>query len=299
MIQPIEFYANLHLHSVFSDGVWTPEELAAKAKEEGYGALALTDHDTVSGCPRMKAAAEKEGLDWLFGCEFSVKEPQSVHITAFDFDPEYPEMKAYLQFLSERMTNQTRAVFELAEKENATFGLSWHDVTDTCPGVTWFCHEQVRQTFEKKGVLKRSEYYAWQHAHFSDQLKLFPKPGKPLPLPELVRLIHEAGGIAVFAHPMYHLHYVEEVLSAGVDGIEVWHPDQKQPEAEMSLRIALEKGLYISGGSDHSGLLGGSYGFYNTEYEIVRNGLYIPDHCCGTTRAFFEELKHHKICREN
>lgn len=297
MVQPIEFYANLHLHSIFSDGVWTPEELVHKAKEEGYGAVALTDHDTISGCERMRLAAEKEGLEYLFGCEFSVNKPYGVHITAFEFDPEYPEMKDYLSFLSKRVADQTRAAFEDAMEEGVTFGLHWQDVLDENPGVTWICHEQVRRTFENRNVLKRSEYYAWKAAHFDERLKRFPKQGEMLPLADLIDLVHRAGGIAVLAHPLYHLHYIDEILKAGIDGIEVWHADQKQPEAEMSLRIALKHGLYISGGSDHSGLLGGSYGFFDSEYECVRNCLYIPDHCCGTTKECFDEMKYRRLTR--
>ena len=64
-------YANLHLHSTHSDGVYTPAELVRIAKDEGYRALALTDHDTTSGNADMRLECEKAGLDFIFGCEFS------------------------------------------------------------------------------------------------------------------------------------------------------------------------------------------------------------------------------------
>lgn len=287
----MEFWANLHLHSVFSDGVLTPEELAVTAKNEGYRAVALTDHDTVAGCEAMRLAAQNHGLEWMQGCEFTVEKPHGIHVTAYEFDAEQPRMKEYLEALSVDMTRRTREVFEMARARGAVFGLDWDDVKKNNPGVSWFCHEHVRIAFEKTGVLPRKEYQSWFAANFKEQRKLAPAKYPKLLLKDLVELIHSAGGIAVFAHPMYHLKYIDEILEAGIDGIEVWHPDQKQPEAEMSLRIAEKHGLYVSGGSDHSGLCGGSYGFYSTEKELLRSGLYIPEHCCGTTEEHFRRMK--------
>ncbi len=297
MISPVDLRANLHLHSIFSDGVWTPEELAKLAKKEGYEALALTDHDTTAGCERMKAAAKAEGMDWLFGCEFAVKVPHDIHVTAFEFDPEYPPMRDYMASLCASITEQTRCVFELARENGEVFGLSWQDVLDSCSGISFICHEQIRQTFEKKGVIERADYQAWFEKNVRRQRRLFKKTFEPLELKDLVKLIHEAGGLAIYAHPMYTIYYIEEILATGIDGIEVWHPEQTQTQAEKSLRVALERGLYISGGSDHSGPCGGCCEFITDEKERVKNRLFIPESCCGTTREFFEEIKNRRINR--
>ena len=66
-------YANLHLHSTHSDGKYTPEQLVLLAKEEGYGAIAVTDHDTVTANEEIAFYAKKHGLESIFGCEFSVE----------------------------------------------------------------------------------------------------------------------------------------------------------------------------------------------------------------------------------
>ena len=89
-------YANLHTHSTHSDGQYTPAELAAVAKAEGYRALAITDHDTATAFPELKDACAREGLECIFAVEFSVREPIPCHVVGFDFDPEYPPMKEYL-----------------------------------------------------------------------------------------------------------------------------------------------------------------------------------------------------------
>ena len=80
-------YANLHLHSTHSDGVYSPTELVKIAKEEGYKALAITDHDVASAYDELKSACEREGMECIFGVEFTVSEPFPFHIVGFDFDP--------------------------------------------------------------------------------------------------------------------------------------------------------------------------------------------------------------------
>ena len=91
-------YGNLHLHTVFSDGVLTPEELCAKAKEMGYGALAITDHHTVRGHARFVAAAEAEGLEYLLGIECTGNYGgHNHHIVGYGIDSTEPRMAKYLQ----------------------------------------------------------------------------------------------------------------------------------------------------------------------------------------------------------
>ena len=102
----MELYANLHIHSTHSDGGYSPAKIAHVCKEEGYKAIAITDHDIATAYPEMKAECDKIGLECLFGAEFSAPsallgdyegplEP-TFHICAYHFDPEYPAMKQYL-----------------------------------------------------------------------------------------------------------------------------------------------------------------------------------------------------------
>ena len=69
---------DLHCHSTFSDGTLTPAELVKLAEKSNISALALTDHDTVAGCEAMRIAAEKHGLEWMQGCEFTVRKPYGI-----------------------------------------------------------------------------------------------------------------------------------------------------------------------------------------------------------------------------
>ena len=85
--------ADLHCHSVVSDGTLTPEELAARAAANGVELWALTDHDEIGGQHRAAAAARAHGIKYLTGTEISVTfADQTVHIIGLGFDPNDPEM---------------------------------------------------------------------------------------------------------------------------------------------------------------------------------------------------------------
>ena len=115
MSEVMKVYASLHAHSTHSDGVYTPKELVRVAKDEGYGAMAVTDHDTITANKELAEECRKAGLESIFGCEFSTTSKTTglnYHITAFHFDPEHPEMRRYLDDLSEKETHQTRELFK-------------------------------------------------------------------------------------------------------------------------------------------------------------------------------------------
>ena len=89
-------YANLHLHSFFSDGVFTPQQLCALAKQKGYGAVAVSDHETARGVEFMRLAAKELGLEFISAMEtYAFDFGTQFHILAYDFDPNEPHLHAY------------------------------------------------------------------------------------------------------------------------------------------------------------------------------------------------------------
>nr|MBQ4319001.1 PHP domain-containing protein [Clostridia bacterium] len=143
----MKLYANLHTHSTHSDGGYTPAQLALTAYNEGYGAVMLTDHDTISGYNEFRVECEKFGLETLIGVEFetaatrfnnrSEDTPKAAagihfHIVAMDFDPEHPEMKQYISDLCFRKTEITRQLFENAVKRGSISGIEWEEVAGYC-----------------------------------------------------------------------------------------------------------------------------------------------------------------------
>lgn len=312
----MKLYANLHLHSTHSDGVDTPAKLAQLVYEEGYRAAALTDHDSVSGNAEFMAACRALGMESIFGIEFSAKtelfknqktgKPGFFHLTAFDFDPEYPAMKEYLHQMSMRETDQTRILFHRGIEIGYIKGITWDEVLEYNKGITWLCNDHVFRAMKAKGLITDLEYTEYFETCFGKHRK------EIAPLYdfkydyEIIKLVHEAGGIVCLAHLTEQLAklpgieetgfapYVDRLIEMGLDGIEVWHGLLNEEQRKEVYQLALDRGLYISGGSDHSGLCGGQYAFFE---DPKQSRFWLEPLSTGTTKHHFEEIRDKRISR--
>ena len=289
----IKQFANLHNHSTHSDGVYTPNEIVAIAKKEGFGAFSTTDHDTVTACEPTRIACEELGLEWIFGAEFT--SPCSslntaFHIVGFNFDPDYPKMKQYLESLSLRQTFETKFLFDLAVKEGSIKGFSWQEVLDYNDGITWLCNEHVFRAMKDNGLISDAEYPNWFATLFRDRRRIVPSnPYSFMQTEDIVKLINDAGGMAIVAHPAKQLHLIEQLMKMGIVGLECWHANLRCVNQELdALKVAKKYGLFVSGGEDHSGLCGGQYDRFE---EPEKCQYYAAEQTLGTAECFFHELK--------
>ena len=289
----IKQYANLHTHSTHSDGVYTPEQIVAIAKKEGYGAFAVTDHETVTACEPVRIECEKNGMEWIFGAEFT--SPCSslgtaFHIVGYNFDPNYPKMKQYLEELSFCQTFETKFLFDMAVDEGSIKDISWQEVLDYNDGITWLCNEHVFRAMKDKGLMTDTDYPDWFERLFRDRRRIVPKaPYEILQAEHNIKLINDAGGIAIVAHPAGQLKFIESLIKMGISGLEVWHPDLRDRNEELeALNIAKKYDLMVSGGCDHSGLCGGQYDRFE---DPTKCKFYFDEQTLGTTEFFFHELK--------
>ena len=200
-----KIFASLHAHSTHSDGIYTPEELAQVGADEGYKALVLTDHDTISGNGEMLKACWRLGLECMPGIEFSTNfapAQYGLHVTAFHFDPEYAPLKEYLRLLSLKETEQTRILFERGVKIGYIKSITWDEVLDYNRGITWLCNEHVFRAMKAKGLVTDLDYreffticYGKYRAEVQTDIQF-------MDADQLIDLVHRAGGIAVAAHPV-------------------------------------------------------------------------------------------------
>lgn len=292
-------YANLHLHSTHSDGVYSPRELVSVAKEEGYRALAITDHDTASAYGELKEAADAAGMECLFGVEFSVVAPYDFHIVGFSFDPDFPEMRDYLEKMALRQTDNTKHCFDAAVARGGIGGITWEEVLEYNRGIPWLCNNHVFRAMRAKGLLREEDYMAWFKTNFTYTLrKQYPALYPYKDLFEITDLVRRAGGFTICAHPKgRHLDKIDLLLASGVEGLEVHHADLTPEERARSLALAMEKGLFVSGGSDHSGLCGGLYGSYATREALEASHHFIPPLSAGVTERHFRELQTRRLER--
>lgn len=292
MAEVMKVFACLHSHSTHSDGVYTPEELATVAKNEGYGAFSLTDHDTVSGTADMMAACAAAGLECIAGIEFSTHSRDTgigFHMTAFGFDPDYPEMREYLKILSDKQTHETYQLFKRAVDIGYIKDITWDEVLEYNEGITWFCNEQLFRAMKAKGLITDLDYPEFYEVCFGVHRAEVPQKHSFMDAEDLIPLVHRAGGIACVAHPKSSLPTVEHLAkNHALDGVEVWHSLLDAKKRREALTLARRYDLFVSGGADHEGLVGGQYLRHEHPEETE---FYFPPLTLGTTKYFYEEIR--------
>ncbi len=245
--------ADLHCHSVVSDGTLTPEDLAARAKAGGVDLWALTDHDEVGGQQRAQAAAQALGLDYLNGVEISVTfADTTVHIVGLGFDAADPQL---VQGLADTRDGRGPRAREMAA-QLAQAGI---------PGA----YEGALKYVGNPALVSRTHFarFLVDAGVCRDTQEVFRKyltEGKPGYVPhrwaglgDAVRWITQAGGVAVVAHPARYrfnatLEYAlfSEFKQHGGQGVEVVTGSHTPAEALRYTGVAREFGLAASRGSD-------------------------------------------------
>ena len=245
--------ADLHCHSVVSDGTLTPEALAARARANGVELWALTDHDEIGGQQRAQAAARAQGLPYLTGTEISITfAGQTVHIVGLGFDAEDPRMHEGLR--------QTRGGRGARAREMAA-SLAAMGIRDAYEGALKYAGnpELISRThfarfLVESGVCRET----------NEVFRKYLIEGKPGFVPhrwatlrDAVSWIGEAGGVAVIAHPArYSFTPTEEYAlfsefkAHGGRAVEVVTGSHSAAEYVKYAEMAREFGLAASRGSD-------------------------------------------------
>ena len=261
-------YANLHLHSTYSDAQFTPEQLFLIGKSLGYKAMALTDHETDGGVKElMQYAKAQGGVDVISGVEFYGKhEGVSLHLTALDYDMEDPAFRAFVKERCDLREEMTRKCVERGIALGVIDGITWNDVLDNTPVGSWMCIDSVMNTFRAKRIPIPANLR--QDCFKGPEVRAF-TPKYPT-AEEVIKVVRGAGGIVALAHPYKQTHFVPKLVEYGLNGIEVSHPDNYENTSALAMAMAKEYNLYHCGGTDHTGPMSGCDG----EYAIpVFNGI--------------------------
>lgn len=243
-------FADLHLHTSFSDGTFTPEELVLQAQKNGLSCIALTDHDTVQGCARAAAACAPVLIEFIPGTELTAEHDDTeVHILGYFLDTQNQillgEIAKFQAVRKQRIYEMVARINEIGVplKVEAVFALA----NCESPG-----RPHVARTLVKEGLAR----------NLDEAFERFLKKGRPAWVPkakmsarESVDLIHQAGGLAVMAHPGLNRtdDIIPALVDAGLDGIECFHTKHSTTMAERYLGIADQFHLLVTGGSDCHG----------------------------------------------
>ena len=270
---------DLHTHSTVSDGSYTPSELIKLAQEIGIAAIALTDHDTVSGIEEFVDAGKNiENLETIPGVEISVENHgRELHIVGLFIDIETPSL---LKLLSEIRDNRNSRNERIIKKlQEMGFDITLQELLNEAGG------ESIGRPLLAKILIEKG-YFTEVQDVFDKALKR----GAPaycqrvLPTPEkAISEIHKAGGIAIWAHPLYRSNnersYMRKILRQiskfGIDGIEAYYSSFSEAQTKKVIELAEEFSIALSGGSDFHGTnqkgitLGKGYGNLVVPYEIL------------------------------
>lgn len=274
---------DLHVHSTKSDGTLTPEEVVCAASTAGLSAIALTDHDTVSGVADAAGTAAALGIELVPGIEFSTEyalsgssEGKEVHIVGLFIDPDNPLLLEKTKEFRECRNGRNAKM--VAALQKVGFSITMDELIAANPdsiitraNIARFLYE----TGQVKSVQKVFEKY------IGDGCRCFIGRFKVSPL-EAVELIHAAGGVAILAHPLlYHLkpaalqQLIDTLKQARLDGIEAVYSTHSAADEQYVKNLAEKNGLLISGGSDFHGenkpsiRLGSGHGNLRVPYEIL------------------------------
>ena len=244
----MEFRADLHCHSTCSDGDLSPAALIDLAKASGLSGLSITDHDTVEAYTEaLFAQAEKEGICLKTGVELSTQcQGVNVHILGYGFDVRHAGLRALCaEHTGRRLERNRRIVAKLRER-----GMEIDEADFTGQGTIGRPH--IALALCKKGyVATIAEAF---DKYLGDDRCCY-DPGVPFLCPETIEVIHQAGGKAFLAHPHFlrKAAVVEALLTYGFDGIECYYGRLSRSEEEKWLKVARQRRLLISGGSDFHG----------------------------------------------
>ena len=248
---------DLHIHSIHSDGTYTPDKIARLAKKRGLSAISLTDHDTISGTKEAIAAASHLNIEAIPGIELSVKHDDNhLHILGYLFDYENLELQERIAVLQDARIERNKKIIG---KLNAHgIDITLHEV-EVISKVGQTGRPHIAQILKNKGVVKNlneafAKYLGKGQKAYASRFVYSAQ--------EAIRIINNSGGLAVLAHP-YQIDptladtdkILKQLVNIGLDGIEVYYPTHTAKLRKKLKTLAFKYNLVITGGSDYHGFI--------------------------------------------
>ena len=247
-MQPIA--ADLHTHSIHSDGTFPPTAIVERALAKGLTALALTDHDSVDGLDEARARADGTGLEIISGVELSAHDGTvEVHMLGLYLDDHDAEFRQALVGFREQRLLRAHAILERLEELG--FDLSWDDVLERAQGGS-IGRPHIAEAMVAAGYVGSIDEAFRRFLGSKGPAHVARKTLTPRGAIELVR---RAGGVAVIAHPatMQRDAIIPELARLGLTGIEVQHPRHDAGDRGRYQRLCEKYHLIATGGSDSHG----------------------------------------------
>lgn len=282
--------ADLHCHTKLSDGTLGIDDIIILAKNSGVTTLAITDHDCLAGTVRATIIGERHGVNVIPAVEFSAtdsKRKAKAHILCYL--PDTPErLEGLCKSNSEK---RKRAARIMVAKVANKFPVTPELIMKCATGSTNIYKQHIMQALMECGYTT-TIFGDLYNMLFKKESRINVLMESTYPEPaEIIEAIHEAGGIAVLAHPGFYDNFelLEELIPLGLDGVEVWHPENTPEQQELLINIAKKNDLLMTGGSDF-------HGAYNA--YAVKLGEYGPDEDNVAKLLSYKAKKRRKLKRQ-
>lgn len=247
---------DLHTHSIFSDGTYTPEQLIISTKELGLSAIALTDHNTIEGISSFLVAAEKYHIHAIQGIEISTAHHGiELHIVGLNIEPKHYEMlnEMLVQAKQNKSESNRNLIENLQNKLN--YNISYADVENSNYGNS-VNRANIAKYLVDKGYISSIEEGFQTILNVKSGYYI---PPKRLDTLEVISKISGVGIISVMAHPFVNMNerQLEDFLplakNSGLCAMETYYSTYDEKTTELAMKLSLKYGLKESGGSDFHG----------------------------------------------
>jgi len=244
---------DLHIHTTASDGVHSPAQVVQVAIDKGLEAIAITDHDTTDGVDQAVAAASGERLEVIPGIELSAEEvPREVHILGYYIDHRDQILQERLAVL--RRARRERAWKMVKKLETTGTPVSWERVLEIAGETSAFGRPHIAKALLERGYVGSlneafDRYIGLRGPAYVSRYKLTPA--------EAVKMITDAEGLPVLAHPRGQEDVIPKLAALGLVGLEAYYPSYSREERDLLAKLAEEHNLIATGGSDFHGYNGG------------------------------------------
>ncbi len=247
-------YADLHMHTLYSDGTDTPREILEQAKNVGLSVLAITDHDCIEGSVNAQKIAADFGIKIIPGIELTtMHKGEYSHILGYNVNFENAQLLDYIETSTFYMTETTRINFENA-KADGHFDYSWDRIEELCEGRCYIGGTCILKSMKHDSISPNISFKELFANYFSSMGKHHVKYKINTPF-EAIDTILAAGGVPVLAHPKLigDDNEVIRLIEYGAMGIEAYHPTNNKEDEKRYIEMAKNLGVIITGGTDWHG----------------------------------------------
>ena len=261
---------DLHLHTYYSDGVYSPTQVVMKAKENGLDVISIVDHDTTNGLEEAIEAGKELGVEVIPGIELSSNiNGTDIHILGYFIDWKNENFQVYLRIFRELRIQRAKRIVEKLNALNipVEFESVVEIAKDSNISRVHIATALVKQGFVNDFYEAFNKYLGVGCPAYEKNIDLSPR--------KAIRLISEVGGLSFIAHPGKLISEIDlaNLIELGIDGIEVIHPSHDEELIRYYRSIANEYFLLESGGSDfHGGVRNDEHniGNYTVPYKFVK-----------------------------